>query len=211
MEVWKIVFHSILEIFHSIPFWHLPYSIPKFLFHFPFHSIPCPGCNTKVTPRTDANYWEGCSRNFFGGCHLLDRQFPVLMKLYAIQKQNRHSSIITELFIFLLWLVIHNCVLLATVFIIEVPILNFAHIFFWSFLLSVVCSCYASCNHVLLNEKIYAIFSAIVELAALLSIFQYVRDSLLSAFIQKSFKVGFHAQFLTFLIIQINSICLPTR
>ena len=36
MEVWKIVFHSILEIFHSIPFWHLPYSIPKF----PFHSIP---------------------------------------------------------------------------------------------------------------------------------------------------------------------------
>ena len=38
MEVWKIVFHSILEIFHSIPFWHLPYSILKF----PFHSIPCP-------------------------------------------------------------------------------------------------------------------------------------------------------------------------
>ena len=36
MEVWKIVFHSIFEIFHSIPFWHLPYSIPKF----PFHSIP---------------------------------------------------------------------------------------------------------------------------------------------------------------------------
>ena len=45
MEVWKIVFHSILEIFHSIPFWHLPYCIPKFPFrsipfHFPFHSIP---------------------------------------------------------------------------------------------------------------------------------------------------------------------------
>ena len=36
MEVWKIVFYSILEIFHSIQFWHLPYSIPKF----PFHSIP---------------------------------------------------------------------------------------------------------------------------------------------------------------------------
>ena len=35
MEVWKIVFHSILKIFHSIPFWHLPYSIPKF----PYHSI----------------------------------------------------------------------------------------------------------------------------------------------------------------------------
>ena len=46
----------------------------------------------------------------------------------------------------------------------------------------------------------FAIFSAIVELAAL-PIFQYVRDSLLSAFIQKSFKVVFYAQFLTFLII----------
>ena len=32
------------EIFHSIPFWHLPYSIPKFPFHSIFHSIPCPGC-----------------------------------------------------------------------------------------------------------------------------------------------------------------------
>ena len=42
MEVWKIVFHSILEIFHSIPFWHLPYSIPKFPFHSIFHSISCP-------------------------------------------------------------------------------------------------------------------------------------------------------------------------
>ena len=49
MEVWKIVFHSILEIFHSIPFhsgiFHIPYqnfrSIP---FHVPFHSIPCPAC-----------------------------------------------------------------------------------------------------------------------------------------------------------------------
>ena len=40
MEVWKIVFHSILEIFHSIPFWHLPYSPPKFPFHSIFHSIP---------------------------------------------------------------------------------------------------------------------------------------------------------------------------
>ena len=44
MEVWKIVFHSILEIFHSIPFWHLPYSIPKF----PFHSIPCPAKKCKL-------------------------------------------------------------------------------------------------------------------------------------------------------------------
>ena len=37
MKVWKIVFHFILKVFHSIPFWHLPYSIPKFL----FHSISC--------------------------------------------------------------------------------------------------------------------------------------------------------------------------
>ena len=41
MKVWKTVFHSILEIFHSIPFWHLLYSIPKFPFHsIPFHTIP---------------------------------------------------------------------------------------------------------------------------------------------------------------------------
>ena len=59
----------------------------------------------------------------------MDRHLPVLMKLEAMQKQNRHSSINAKLFIFLLWLVIHNCILLATVFIIEVPILNFAHIF----------------------------------------------------------------------------------
>ena len=43
--VWKIVFYSILEIFHSIPFWHLIYSIPKFPFHsipfsIPFHTMP---------------------------------------------------------------------------------------------------------------------------------------------------------------------------
>ena len=46
MEVWKIVFYSILEIFHFISFWHLPYSIPKFQFHFipfsfSFHTTPC--------------------------------------------------------------------------------------------------------------------------------------------------------------------------
>ena len=33
-------FHYILEICHSIPSWHLPYSIPKFPFHSIFHSIP---------------------------------------------------------------------------------------------------------------------------------------------------------------------------
>ena len=46
MKVWKMVFHTILKIFHSIPFWHFPYSIPKFPFHsipffILFHSIPC--------------------------------------------------------------------------------------------------------------------------------------------------------------------------
>ena len=44
-SVWKCGRLSfILEIFHSIPFWHLPYSIPKLPFHFPFYSIPRPGC-----------------------------------------------------------------------------------------------------------------------------------------------------------------------
>ena len=38
--IWKIDFYSILEIFHSIPYWHLSHPTPKF----PFHSIPCPGC-----------------------------------------------------------------------------------------------------------------------------------------------------------------------
>ena len=46
LTVWKIVFHSILEIFHFIPFWHLPYSITKFPFDsipfsIPFYFIPC--------------------------------------------------------------------------------------------------------------------------------------------------------------------------
>ena len=44
-EIWKIVFHFILEIFHSIPFWHLhiPYrNFCSISFYFPFHSIPCP-------------------------------------------------------------------------------------------------------------------------------------------------------------------------
>ena len=64
------------------------------------------------------------------GMQPLDWHLPVLMKFLAIQKQNRHSSKKNaKLFIFLLWLVIHNCILLATVFIIKVLILNFAHIF----------------------------------------------------------------------------------
>ena len=65
----------------------------------------------------------------FWGIHPLDWHLPVLMKLQAIQKQNRHLSINAKLFIFLLWLVIHNCILFATVFILEIPTLNFAHIF----------------------------------------------------------------------------------
>ena len=63
------------------------------------------------------------------GMQPVDRHLPVLMKFLAIQKLNRHSSINAKLFIFLLWLVIDNCILLATVFIIELPVLNFAHIF----------------------------------------------------------------------------------
>ena len=40
MEVRKIVLHSILEIFHFIPFWHLSYSIPKYSFYSIPFSIP---------------------------------------------------------------------------------------------------------------------------------------------------------------------------
>ena len=66
MEVWKIVFHFILEIFHSIPFWHLPYSIQKFPFHsilfsIPFHTIPCPGCRFYIITIIVAFYHNGCS------------------------------------------------------------------------------------------------------------------------------------------------------
>ena len=40
MEIWKIVFHCVLKIFHFVPFWHLPYSIRKFSFHFGIFHIP---------------------------------------------------------------------------------------------------------------------------------------------------------------------------
>ena len=72
---------------------------------------------------------EVMQQKFFWGMHPLDRHLPVLMKLQAIQEQNWHLSINAKLFIFLLWRVIHNCILLATVFIIQVSILYFAHIF----------------------------------------------------------------------------------
>ena len=38
----SVDYHSILEIFHSVPFWYLPYSMPKFPSHSIFHFIPCP-------------------------------------------------------------------------------------------------------------------------------------------------------------------------
>ena len=44
MEVWKIVFHFIREIFHSIlasSIFHSEIFVP---FHSVFHSMPCPGC-----------------------------------------------------------------------------------------------------------------------------------------------------------------------
>ena len=58
MEVWKIVFHSILKMFHFIPFWHLPYSIPKF----PFHSIPCPAKDSPSEDRPSRGQGQECSR-----------------------------------------------------------------------------------------------------------------------------------------------------
>ena len=57
MEVWKNVFHFILKIFHSIPFWRLLYSTPKFL----FHSIPCPGCRFYIIIIVTF-YPNGCSQ-----------------------------------------------------------------------------------------------------------------------------------------------------
>ena len=62
MEVWKIVFHFILEIFNCIPFRHLPYSIPKFPFHSIFHSIPCPGCRFYIIIIIATFYPDGCSQ-----------------------------------------------------------------------------------------------------------------------------------------------------
>ena len=44
MEEWKIVFHSICEMFHFIPFWHITYSIPKFPFNSIYHFTPCIFC-----------------------------------------------------------------------------------------------------------------------------------------------------------------------
>ena len=40
MEIWKIVFHFILEVFHSIPFWHLPYrNFRSFPFSISYHAL----------------------------------------------------------------------------------------------------------------------------------------------------------------------------
>ena len=66
MEVWKIVFHSILEIFHSVPFWHLPYSIPKFRFHFiPYHALTRVATETlKSNSRTFQDFFSSFSRTF---------------------------------------------------------------------------------------------------------------------------------------------------
>ena len=54
MEVLKIVFHCILEIFHSIQ----AYSIPKFL----FHSIPCPVCRFYIIIIIVTFYPNDCSQ-----------------------------------------------------------------------------------------------------------------------------------------------------
>ena len=50
------------EIFHSIPFWHLPYSIPKFPFHSIFHSIPCPVCRFFIIIIAVTFNPNGCSQ-----------------------------------------------------------------------------------------------------------------------------------------------------
>ena len=62
MEVWKIVFHFILEIFHSIlasSIFHTKISVP---FHSIFHSIPCPGCRFYIIIIIVTFYPDGCSQ-----------------------------------------------------------------------------------------------------------------------------------------------------
>ena len=67
MEVWKIVFHFILEIFHPIPFWHFPYSIPNFRIHIfhisvPFHSLPWLSILQYIVIIIVTFYPNGCSQ-----------------------------------------------------------------------------------------------------------------------------------------------------
>ena len=62
--VWKYGrLSSILFLKFFIPFWHLLYrnfrSIP---FHFPFHSIPCPGCRFYIIIIIVIFYFNVCSQ-----------------------------------------------------------------------------------------------------------------------------------------------------
>ena len=62
MEVLKIVFLFILEIFQSIlasSIFHTEISVP---FHFPFHSTPCPGCRFYVIIIIVTFYSNDCSQ-----------------------------------------------------------------------------------------------------------------------------------------------------
>ena len=57
-----MVFHFILEIFPSIlasSIFHTEISVP---FHFPFHSIPCPGCRFYIIIIIVTIYPNGCSQ-----------------------------------------------------------------------------------------------------------------------------------------------------
>ena len=62
--VWKYGrLSSISFLKYSIPFWYLPYSIPKFPFHSIFHSIPCPGCRFYIIIIIIVTFYpNGCSQ-----------------------------------------------------------------------------------------------------------------------------------------------------
>ena len=82
------------------------------------------------------------------GMHLLDRHLPVLMKLYAIEEQNRHPSINAKLIVFL-YLACNTQLYIATCSVHRRGTdIKFCSYFFWSFLSSVVSNRYASSNHI---------------------------------------------------------------
>ena len=62
MEIWKIVFHFIFEVFYSILasfIFRTEISVP---FHSIFHSIPCPGCRFIIIIIIATFYPNGCSQ-----------------------------------------------------------------------------------------------------------------------------------------------------
>ena len=78
--VWKYGrLSSISFLKSSIPFWHRPYSIPKF----PFHSITCPGCRFYIIIIIVTFYPDGCSQ-------VENPEAPDLKKLLPLSAPFQH-------------------------------------------------------------------------------------------------------------------------